>query len=191
MAGDNNHASTRGCAYAVISKDRYAYPHRSPQDKKWLLAKGLDAGGAPIPEWSVDGALEDTEANEIETGILSITTPGARQRGGTARTFREKARAPWRRRALFANSSQPRRRGRTADHLGVYVYRMRSSDQIALNRVARFGGEEGELFLGLGALGEHGKFEAAGESQHRAHDRGRMRVARDVADEIAVDLDLV
>jgi hypothetical protein len=42
----------------------------------WLLEKGVDAGGLPIPIWSVQSTLEFMEANEIETSILSVATPG-------------------------------------------------------------------------------------------------------------------
>jgi predicted TIM-barrel fold metal-dependent hydrolase len=54
-----------------------AHTHIVPPDyRKWLLAKGLDAGGSPVPEWSLEAALENMEANEIETAILSLSTPG-------------------------------------------------------------------------------------------------------------------
>jgi 6-methylsalicylate decarboxylase len=42
----------------------------------WLLDKGVDAGGLPIPIWSVQSTLEFMDANEIETSILSVATPG-------------------------------------------------------------------------------------------------------------------
>ena len=54
-----------------------AHTHIVPADyRKWLLAKGLDAGGSPVPEWSLESTLENMEANEIETAILSLSTPG-------------------------------------------------------------------------------------------------------------------
>lgn len=47
-----------------------------PSYRTWLIEKGLDSGGLPIPEWSVDAALENMDANGIETAILSVSTPG-------------------------------------------------------------------------------------------------------------------
>ena len=63
--------------------------------------------------------------------------------------------------------------------------------QIALHRVAAFLGEEGELLLGLDALGDDRHFEAVAEADHGADDRGRLRIAAEIDDEGAVDLDLV
>jgi predicted TIM-barrel fold metal-dependent hydrolase len=42
----------------------------------WLLDKRVDAGGLPIPNWSARSTLQFMEANEIETSILSVATPG-------------------------------------------------------------------------------------------------------------------
>lgn len=42
----------------------------------WLAEKDVDAGGLPLPDWSVDAALEFMAANGIDTSILSISTPG-------------------------------------------------------------------------------------------------------------------
>lgn len=47
-----------------------------PEYRAWLLSKGLKSGGKPIPDWTIGGALELMEANNIETSILSISTPG-------------------------------------------------------------------------------------------------------------------
>lgn len=47
-----------------------------PAYRKWLLAKGRDAGGAPIPEWSVERALEAMEGSGVATAVLSVSTPG-------------------------------------------------------------------------------------------------------------------
>lgn len=43
---------------------------------KWLEAKGITAGGLPIPQWSEDGALDLMKSAGISTGILSVSTPG-------------------------------------------------------------------------------------------------------------------
>jgi 6-methylsalicylate decarboxylase len=59
------------------------HTHIVPPDyRKWLISKKLDAGGAPIPEWSVEQAVAHMEALEIETGILSVSTPGVQPAGG-------------------------------------------------------------------------------------------------------------
>lgn len=44
---------------------------------EWLDRHGLTAGGLPIPEWSVESALELMERAGIATGVLSVSTPGA------------------------------------------------------------------------------------------------------------------
>jgi 6-methylsalicylate decarboxylase len=44
--------------------------------REWLAAKGVDAGGLPIPTWSVEAALDFMQTNGIETGIMSVSTPG-------------------------------------------------------------------------------------------------------------------
>ena len=47
-----------------------------PFYRDWLTEKGVDAGGLLVPEWSVDASLELMDSTEIETAILSISTPG-------------------------------------------------------------------------------------------------------------------
>src|SRR5699024_10304104 len=47
-----------------------------PRYREWLLNKGQTAGGLAIPEWSVDRALEVMSVNEVETTVLSVSTPG-------------------------------------------------------------------------------------------------------------------
>lgn len=42
----------------------------------WMRARGITAGGMPMPDWSLDGALELMAGAGIETGMLSISTPG-------------------------------------------------------------------------------------------------------------------
>ncbi|GCC44573.1 hypothetical protein chiPu_0028521, partial [Chiloscyllium punctatum] len=78
-----------------------------------------------------------------------------------------------------------------ADQRGKLTDRSRPADQIALHRVAAFLGKEGELGLGLDAFGDDRHFKAVAEIDHRAHDRGRLRIAAEIDDEGAVDLDLV
>lgn len=43
---------------------------------EWLASKGINAGGLPIPQWSAEGALDLMAAVGVETGILSVSTPG-------------------------------------------------------------------------------------------------------------------
>jgi predicted TIM-barrel fold metal-dependent hydrolase len=43
---------------------------------QWLAAKGITAGGLPIPQWSAEGALDLMESAKVATGILSVSTPG-------------------------------------------------------------------------------------------------------------------
>jgi predicted TIM-barrel fold metal-dependent hydrolase len=62
-----------------VSKPRRIDTHAHivpPAYRAWLIEKGLDAGGLPIPAWSVEAALENMDANAIETAILSVSTPG-------------------------------------------------------------------------------------------------------------------
>jgi len=42
----------------------------------WLRARGLAAGGLPIPDWSAEASLEVMDARGVETAILSVSTPG-------------------------------------------------------------------------------------------------------------------
>jgi 6-methylsalicylate decarboxylase len=42
----------------------------------WLADKGVDAGGLPVPIWNVESALQFMQVNEIETSMLSVSTPG-------------------------------------------------------------------------------------------------------------------
>jgi len=43
---------------------------------QWLAAKGITAGGLPIPQWSAEGALDLMESGKVATGMLSVSTPG-------------------------------------------------------------------------------------------------------------------
>ena len=42
----------------------------------WLKARGEDAGGRGIPDWSAQAALEMMSSARIGTAILSVSTPG-------------------------------------------------------------------------------------------------------------------
>ncbi|MEH2461588.1 amidohydrolase family protein [Nostoc sp.] len=47
-----------------------------PAYANWLTEKGIDAGGLPIPQWSVEAALKMMDEQGIATGIVSVSTPG-------------------------------------------------------------------------------------------------------------------
>ena len=47
-----------------------------PSYAEWLIAKGMAAGGMPIPKWSPEQALEIMAENGVDAAILSISTPG-------------------------------------------------------------------------------------------------------------------
>lgn len=47
-----------------------------PFYKEWLAAKNVDAGGLPIPSWSAEATLDFMQANDIETSIMAVSTPG-------------------------------------------------------------------------------------------------------------------
>lgn len=61
-----------------------------PSYAAWLRSKALDAGGMPIPEWSIDTALELMDKYNIQTAIVSVSTPGVHL--GDDREARDKAR---------------------------------------------------------------------------------------------------
>jgi 6-methylsalicylate decarboxylase len=42
----------------------------------WLKRKGVEAGGLPIPDWSLDSTLALMDKYRIQTAILSVSTPG-------------------------------------------------------------------------------------------------------------------
>lgn len=46
-----------------------------PRYGAWLHEQGLSAGGLPIPDWSLEGALDMMQAARIERAVLSISTP--------------------------------------------------------------------------------------------------------------------
>ncbi len=47
-----------------------------PAYAAWLKRRTADAGGMPIPEWSIDSALALMDKYGIRTAILSVSTPG-------------------------------------------------------------------------------------------------------------------
>lgn len=48
-----------------------------PEYRQWLSDNGIGyAGGTPIPEWSVEAALELMDKADVETAVLSLSTPG-------------------------------------------------------------------------------------------------------------------
>jgi 6-methylsalicylate decarboxylase len=61
-----------------------------PVYASWLKRKGIEAGGLPIPDWSVDSALALMDKYRIQTAIMSISTPGVHL--GDDVEAREKAR---------------------------------------------------------------------------------------------------
>src|SRR5436305_341101 len=65
------------------------------------------------------------------------------------------------------------------------------ADEIALHRVAALLGEEAELLLRLDALGNDRHFQRVAEIDHGSDDCRRLRIAAEIDDEGAVDLDLV
>ncbi|SDQ02493.1 amidohydrolase family protein [Ectopseudomonas guguanensis] len=71
-------AATEGGARALKGLQRIdTHQHIVPPFyAKWLDSRGLNAGGLPIPTWSAEGALDLMDSNGIQTGILSVSTPG-------------------------------------------------------------------------------------------------------------------
>ena len=59
--------------------------------REWLEMRGYTAGGMPIPQWSVESALNFMDAHKIATAIFSVSTPGAHL--GNAIETRQMARA--------------------------------------------------------------------------------------------------
>ena len=47
-----------------------------PDYAAWLRSRGMEAGGLPIPDWSVEAAQALMDARGVETAILSVSTPG-------------------------------------------------------------------------------------------------------------------
>jgi predicted TIM-barrel fold metal-dependent hydrolase len=47
-----------------------------PAYRAWLQGRGVTAGGLPIPEWSLDGALDLMDAAGVRAAVMSVSTPG-------------------------------------------------------------------------------------------------------------------
>ncbi len=47
-----------------------------PVYAEWLAARGIDAGGRAIPDWTVDKALVVMDRLEVSNAVLSVSTPG-------------------------------------------------------------------------------------------------------------------
>src|ERR1700704_1300762 len=77
-----------------------------------------------------------------------------------------------------------------ADQRVVVPDRLGLAEEIALHRVAALVREEAELLLGLHTFGNDRHFEAVAEVDDGAHNRRRLRIAPEIHDESAVDLDL-
>lgn len=48
-----------------------------PFYRDWLAARGVDAGGLPVPEWSAEASLDLMRRTRTRTALLSVSTPGA------------------------------------------------------------------------------------------------------------------
>src|SRR5262249_41268353 len=125
---------------------------------------------------------------------------------GTSRRSKPRSRvcAPWRRTACLERSDgQGGDASAGAHHAWPDVPRLRVearlqrrlgvglAEAIALHEVDAGGAQEQVLLGGLHALGRHLHAEAAAEADDGVHDRRRLARAFDVADEAAVDLELV
>ncbi|MGW4212139.1 amidohydrolase family protein [Lentzea sp. NPDC004789] len=47
-----------------------------PRYAQWLRDKGIEPGGVAVPDWSENIALKFMDGHGIQTGILSLSTPG-------------------------------------------------------------------------------------------------------------------
>ncbi|MGW6929388.1 amidohydrolase family protein [Lentzea sp. NPDC054927] len=47
-----------------------------PRYAEWLKEKGIRPGGVDVPDWSEAAAIEFMDGHGIQTGILSLSTPG-------------------------------------------------------------------------------------------------------------------
>lgn len=50
--------------------------------REWLAARGLDAGGLPIPQWSPQASLDLMSRTRTRTAILSVSTPAVQPAEG-------------------------------------------------------------------------------------------------------------
>src|ERR1700761_9631198 len=78
----------------------------------------------------------------------------------------------------------------TANQLAILFDRRGPAEQIALHGITSRFGEEAELLLGLDALRDDRHAQPMTEPDHGADDRRGLRVAAEIHDEIAGDLDL-
>src|ERR1700692_1434923 len=78
-----------------------------------------------------------------------------------------------------------------AHQRGVLTDRQRLANEIALHCIAALVGEEAELLLGFHALGDDRHLEAVAKADDRPDDRRRLRIAPEIHDKGAIDLDLV
>ena len=67
-----------------------------PRYKEWLESNRVTAGGLAIPSWSVNVAIDEMDAKEIATAVVSVSTPGVdvasgSQAGAKAREVNEYA----------------------------------------------------------------------------------------------------
>lgn len=85
----------------------------------------------------------------------------------------------------------PRPGNHAADELGIGLDRLRLPGEIALHLVAALQRQERELAFGLDALGENRNVQAVPERDDGAHDRHRMVIIVEIANEDPVDLDLL
>src|SRR3954454_4406779 len=69
--------------------------------------------------------------------------------------------------------------------------RQRFAEEITLHRITAFVRQKCQLLLGFHAFSDDRYLEAVAETNDGPDDRGRLRVASDVSDKGAVDLDLV
>src|ERR1700688_4992313 len=82
-------------------------------------------------------------------------------------------------------------RPQLAQHGWDFLDRLRPAEQIALHLDAAFGAQNLELLLGLDALGRGGNAQTRAEPRHGADDGDAIVFLAELADERAVDLDLV
>ena len=78
-----------------------------------------------------------------------------------------------------------------ADLFGVVADRSRPTDQIALQLIAPFSGQQKALRFGLDALSENRHIEAMPERNHGVDNCLGVMVVFQIANEALVDLDLV
>lgn len=71
--------AARPCLAACMNRRRIDVHHHMlpPKYVAWLNENGVhDAGGRKLPEWAVEPTLALMDRHEIQTAILSISTPG-------------------------------------------------------------------------------------------------------------------